>query len=320
MKKLLYLLILPLLALTAFGAATITGPIADLTGGSWGSRIEFWPQSTPFFTGTTAIVGPMRSVAITNGNFSTSLVAGRYLCKFPPTVNQFYVYVPTGTATYTLSDITTNVFVVITLGDLAGATNQTPLLQDVNGATYSITNLGGVGIGANELTSWDQVTNYFTQSGAGGDVMAAELVSATNLTWILSSNYTYTATLGGFVSAATATNIATGVAAADSIPRSAGHGTNVVSHDALYVDTTKLTDNGAGKLIAESGFSGNGSSLTALAAANITAGGTLPGLNGSGLTNLTLSSFTNAGTAAYSNATAFIKAGSGGTVDRKSVV
>jgi fibronectin-binding autotransporter adhesin len=40
----------------------------------------------------------------------------------------------------------------------------------------------------------------------------------------------------------------------------------------LYVDTAKMTDNGSGKLIAESGFVGDGSSLTALNATQLTSG------------------------------------------------
>lgn len=39
---------------------------------------------------------------------------------------------------------------------------------------------------------------------------------------------------------------------------------NIRSSNALYVDTAKMTDDGSGKLVAELGFSGNGSSLTAI--------------------------------------------------------
>ncbi len=56
------------------------------------------------------------------------------------------------------------------------------------------------------------------------------------------------------------------------VARSTGYGTNLHSRNALYVDTAKLTDNGAGKLIAESGFSGNGASLFALPGGGITLG------------------------------------------------
>lgn len=110
MKRLL--LVLAFLVSPIF-AATITGPIGDLTGGAYSPRVEFWPQSTPFFSGTTAIVGPMKTVAVTNGTFSTTLVAGRYYTRFPPTTNGFTIYVPTGTNTYTLSQVATNVFYVV---------------------------------------------------------------------------------------------------------------------------------------------------------------------------------------------------------------
>lgn len=168
MKRLFSFLFFALaLTASAVDRSTITGPIGDLSG-SFAGRIEFWPLSTGYFLGNVPIVGTFRSVAITNGSFYTTLAAGRYLIKFPPTTNYFFGYVPIGTNTYTLSQIVTNVFVVVDLNALHGATNQTPLLQDVNAATYAITNLSRLALGGNSINSWDDVTNYFTQTGTGG--------------------------------------------------------------------------------------------------------------------------------------------------------
>lgn len=176
MKKLL--LFLPLLALTTF-AATITGPIADLTGGAYGARIEFWPYSTPFFSGTTAIVGPMRSVAITNGNFSTTLVAGRYLVKFPPTTNAFIIYVPTGTDTYGLSHVATNVFVVI---DRASLTNvfDNNLVNSSNLPYLGLSTAARNQIETNAAYQAYLATNGFTSGSVQSNI---SYVAVTNAPW-----------------------------------------------------------------------------------------------------------------------------------------
>ena len=104
--KILFTLLLS--ALSAF-ASTITGPVGDLSGAAFNPRVEFWPLSTPFNIGNTNIVGPPKTVPVVNGNFSQVLVAGRYLVKFPPTTNSFYIHVPNDTSTYSLAAVSTNV-------------------------------------------------------------------------------------------------------------------------------------------------------------------------------------------------------------------
>jgi len=90
-------------------ASTVTGPISDLAGLSFNPRVEFWPLSTPYNSGNTNVVGPMKSVQAINGNFSQVLLAGTYRVKFPPTTNSFLIVVPNDTSTYSLSTLSSNV-------------------------------------------------------------------------------------------------------------------------------------------------------------------------------------------------------------------
>ena len=90
-------------------ASTVTGPISDLAGLGFNPRVEFWPLSTPYNSGNTNVVGPMKSVQAISGNFSQVLLAGTYRVKFPPTTNSFIIIVPNDSATYSLSTLSSNV-------------------------------------------------------------------------------------------------------------------------------------------------------------------------------------------------------------------
>ena len=90
-------------------SSTVTGPISDLAGLGFNPRVEFWPLSTPYNSGNTNVVGPMKSVQAISGNFSQVLLAGTYRVKFPPTTNSFIIIVPNDSATYSLSTLSSNV-------------------------------------------------------------------------------------------------------------------------------------------------------------------------------------------------------------------
>lgn len=203
-------LTLLLSALSAF-ASTITGPVGDLSGSAFNPRVEFWPLSTPFNIGNTNIVGPPKTVPVVSGNFSQVLVAGRYLVKFPPTTNSFYIHVPNDTATYSLAAVSTNVSSVtgiasapvyrvrVTIADtnagflssklVAGSgvtitTNsagqdETLTITAAGGSTYTNnTGLPGVVLGSGIGTN---MTTLATQAGLAAGSYAVNGVSITNL-------------------------------------------------------------------------------------------------------------------------------------------
>ena len=212
MKTFLTLL---LSALSAF-ASTITGPVGDLSGSAFNPRVEFWPLSTPFNIGNTNIVGPPKTVPVVSGNFSQVLVAGRYLVKFPPTTNSFYIHVPNDTATYSLAAVSTNVSSVtgiasapvyrvrvtsadtnagflssklvagsgVTITTNSAGQDETLTITAAGGSTYTNnTGLPGVVLGSGIGTN---LSTLATQSGLAAGSYA---IIATNSIFVNATNY-----------------------------------------------------------------------------------------------------------------------------------
>lgn len=107
------LCVLMLLTLAA-GAATVTGPLVDAGVSAATTRVEFWPKSTPFLSGTNLVIGGMKAVQARNGDFTVSLSAGRYEVRFPPTTDVLNIFVPNDSETYQIATLATNIFRVIT--------------------------------------------------------------------------------------------------------------------------------------------------------------------------------------------------------------
>ena len=125
-------------------ASTVTGPIADLAGLGFNPRVEFWPLSTPYNSGNTNVVGPMKSVQAVSGNFSQVLLAGRYLVKFPPTTNSFIIIVPNDNSTYSLSTLSSNVASVSSITSTYFITSNQFASALTNNETRNVTFLGTV--------------------------------------------------------------------------------------------------------------------------------------------------------------------------------
>lgn len=125
-------------------ASTVTGPIADLAGLGFNPRVEFWPLSTPYNSGNTNVVGPMKSVQAVSGNFSQVLLAGRYLVKFPPTTNSFIIIVPNDNSTYSLSTLSSNVASVSSITSTYFITSNQFASALTNQDTRNVTFLGTV--------------------------------------------------------------------------------------------------------------------------------------------------------------------------------
>jgi hypothetical protein len=125
-------------------ASTVTGPISDLAGLSFNPRVEFWPLSTPYNSGNTNVVGPMKSVQAVGGNFSQVLLAGTYRVKFPPTTNFFIIIVPNDNATYSLSTLSSNVASVSSITSTYFITSNQFKTALTNNDTRNVTFLGTV--------------------------------------------------------------------------------------------------------------------------------------------------------------------------------
>jgi hypothetical protein len=147
-------------------AATITGPVGDLTGGAFNPRIEFWPLSTPFNIGNTNIVGPAKVVPVVGGNFSQLLVAGKYLVKFPPTTNSFYIHVPNDTGTYSLAAVSTNVSSVTGIAN-APVYRVKATSSDTNAGFLSSKLVAGSGVTIATNNAGQDETLTITSSGSG---------------------------------------------------------------------------------------------------------------------------------------------------------
>ena len=195
MKKLFFLF--PLLALTAF-AATVTGPIADTSGGAYNPRVEFYPLSQPYNNGNTNLVGPMRSIAPVGGNFSAVFVAGRYLVKFPPTTNSFYINVPNDSGTYSLAVLSTNVSGVT--GIAASPLEKVKISSTDTNAGYLSTKLlpgSNVTFTTNNTSGDSSITIASTGGGGGGTQTNISYTAVTNAPWI-TNNDTRTLTITNF--------------------------------------------------------------------------------------------------------------------------
>jgi hypothetical protein len=120
-------------------ASTVTGPISDLAGLSFNPRVEFWPLSTPYNSGNTNVVGPMKSVQAISGNFSQVLLAGTYRVKFPPTTNSFLIVVPNDNSTYSLSTLSSNVASVASITSTYFVTSNQFRVALTNNDTRAIT-------------------------------------------------------------------------------------------------------------------------------------------------------------------------------------
>jgi hypothetical protein len=132
MKSILYFL--SALLIVSTHAATVTGPLVDAGVSAATTRVEFWPKSTPFLSGTNTVIGGMRAVQARNGTFSVNLSAGRYEVKFPPYGDVLNIFVPNNTNTYTLAQLATNIFRVVTQDDLDA------LVVDGGGTPGALTN------------------------------------------------------------------------------------------------------------------------------------------------------------------------------------
>jgi hypothetical protein len=170
-----YIIAFLLASLTAF-SATVTGPVGDLSGVAFNPRVEFWPLSTPFNIGNTNIVGPPKTVPVVNGNFSQVLVAGRYLVKFPPTTNSFYIHVPNDTATYSLAAASTNVSSVTGIAS-APVYRVKATSADTNAGFLSSKLVAGSGVTITTNNAGQDETLTITSSGGSGDVTQSGLAA-----------------------------------------------------------------------------------------------------------------------------------------------
>ena len=189
MKKLLALL----LSTAACFGATVTGPIGDLSGGAFNPRVEFWPLSTPLNSGSTNIVGPMKSVAVVSGNFSQVFVAGSYLVKFPPTTNSFTIHVPNDAGTYSLAALSTNVSSVTGVATTP-AYKVKVSSADTNADYLSSSIVAGSNITITTNNAGADETLTITASGGSGDVTQSGLAAGSYaINGVLATNLNYSA-------------------------------------------------------------------------------------------------------------------------------
>lgn len=253
--------------------ATVVGSVVECSGSALGAAPNFLPLSTPLANGTNTILDRPKQGTVTNGVFSQSLAGGLYRVEFgaygrsvkilvpPNDTNVWQFNVLAALATNLPSYTWTNVWGQISGRVLAG-TNVTLVTNFAGQANEQIVVSGSAGgPGGSGQTNW--AVSAITNAGTAAYSNASAFV--------LKAGDTMTGQLVG---------------------------PNMKSTAALYVDTAKMTDNGSGKVVAELGFSGDGSSLTALSASALGSGtvpdgrfpGTLPAASGVNLTALNASS------------------------------
>jgi hypothetical protein len=87
-------------------SANITGNLLDIMGVSYNPRVTFEPRSTPIATNQSTVLDVPRGVTPTNGQFTVSLVGGRYDVHFDTPNKPIPIFVPLNdTNTYTFNDV-----------------------------------------------------------------------------------------------------------------------------------------------------------------------------------------------------------------------
>ena len=165
-------------------SSTVTGPISDLAGLGFNPRVEFWPLSTPYNSGNTNVVGPMKSVQAISGNFSQVLLAGTYRVKFPPTTNSFIIIVPNDSATYSLSTLSSNVASVSSITSTYFITSnqfRSALTNnDTRAVTFDTSLTIGAGSAANSIHPSAGLITFSNSILANGSYIKGHSIIGTN--------------------------------------------------------------------------------------------------------------------------------------------
>ena len=165
-------------------SSTVTGPISDLAGLGFNPRVEFWPLSTPYNSGNTNVVGPMKSVQAISGNFSQVLLAGTYRVKFPPTTNSFLIVVPNDSLTYSLSTLSSNVASVSSITSTYFITsNQFRIAltnNDTRAVTFDTSLTIGAGSAANSIHPSAGLLTFSNSILANGSYIKGRSIIGTN--------------------------------------------------------------------------------------------------------------------------------------------